>query len=390
MLKFFCFILIFLSTLLNGFTQKPEVNIHDLLISISSHQIKKDSFFYKGMLPSYRECGGMPHNYQPDNNIFFTAITAFAIKNLKDNLNTKNKKIAEEIIQNALQAFPYFQNPSGNPYYGFWPTGAPIMPNTYYFKYLKSVFGQGDDADDSVIILMASNADSTRAIILKDRLAAASNKSQSGRNILSTFKKYKKLPAYSTYLGLRMPPDFDFAVQCNIMYFMYHYQLPFEKQDTATINLLADMVKNRYYINKPVYISPYYVKPSVLLYHLSRLMGSFHIAALEVYKQQIIEDIYLQLETANNIMDGILLRTSLMRLGKVPPPIKIGSLKDFQCSNQQQFIFFQARPAFSYPSPFKEIFLHWNYINYYFYCPAYNETLLLEYLIMKNQLEKTS
>ncbi len=377
------FLLFFLAAFFSGHSQSNKQLIHDLLVSIAEKQIKKDSFFYTGMFPSFRECGGLPHNYQPDNNVFFTAITAFALQNLKDDLEEKEKDLAEEMIKNAAASFPYFQNPSGEPVYGFWPTGAPIMPNTYYFKYLKSVFGQGDDADDSVIILMASEADSSKAHLLKSRLIAAANKSRKGRNIISTFRKYKDYAAYSTYLGQRMPPDFDFAVQCNIMYFMYEFKLPFVTEDSATIQLLGEMIKNRNYMKTPVYISPYYVKPSVLLYHAARLMGKFHIPELEVYKQQVIEDIYKELKIATNIMDGIILRTALLRLGENAPPLDFGTLQNFQNSNQQQFIFFQARPAFSYPTPFKQIFLHWSAINYFFYCPAYNETLLLEYLVTK-------
>lgn len=374
---------------LYGISQdKPQ--IRDILLSISSKQVTKDSFFRKGMFPSFRECGGMPHNYQPDNNVFFTGITAFALQNLKDKLRDDERAVAEEILKNAIPSFADFRNPSGEPFYGFWPTGAPIMPNTYYFKYLKSVFGQGDDADDSVIILMASNAGRKEAKILKDRLMAVSNKANGSRNIISTFRKYKNFPAYSTYLGQRMPPDFDFAVQCNIMYFVLHYQLPFEKQDRATLSLLADMVKNKYYKSAPAYISPYYVKSSVLLYHIGRLMGSFHIPELEVYRQQIIDDVYDELKTATNIMDGILLRTTLLRLHQEAPAIEIGTLEEFKNSNQKQFIFFQARPAFSYPTPFKQIFLHWNYLNYYFYCPAYNETLLLEYLLLAKDAKESA
>lgn len=386
--RLFLMFLILLFTLYGISQDKPQ--IRDILLSISSKQVTKASFFRKGMFPSFRECGGMPHNYQPDNNVFFTGITAFALQNLKDKLSDDERAVAEEILKNAIPSFADFRNPSGEPFYGFWPTGAPIMPNTYYFKYLKSVFGQGDDADDSVIILMASNAGRKEAKILKDRLMAVSNKANGSRNIISTFRKYKNFPAYSTYLGQRMPPDFDFAVQCNIMYFVFHYQLPFENQDRATLSLLADMIKNKYYKSAPAYISPYYVKSSVLLYHIGRLMGSFHIPELEVYRQQIIDDVYDELKTATNIMDGILLRTTLLRLHQEAPAIEIGTLEEFKNSNQKQFIFFQARPAFSYPTPFKQIFLHWNYLNYYFYCPAYNETLLLEYLLLVKESKESA
>ena len=348
-------------------------------------QVKDSSEFYPGMFYSYRECGGSPHNYQPDNNIFFTAITAFGLRNMLPHLDPANKNKVENIINKATSTYPCFKNKYGEPFYNFWPTNAQIMPHSFVFQYLKSVFGQGEDADDAVMVLMSSNADDSTCKILKQRLLQTSNLATPNRNITSTYKKYRDIPAYSTYLGLRMPVDFDFGVQCNLLYFVYDRHLPFTKQDTATIHLLAEMVKNREYMKAPTYLSPYYVKSSVLLYHLTRLMNAFPIPELEIYKPQLIDDIKNELEKSNNVMDKIILSTSLLRLGAEAPNLDIDSISAFENSNQKQYIFFQARAAFPYPTPFKQIFLHWSYINYYFYCPAYNKMLWLEYLVERNK-----
>ena len=358
--------------------------INALIKDIAAQQVTQDGEFYKGMFPSFRECGGAPHNYQPDNNVFFTAISAFAFRNMLPNLAGNNKITAEDIIKNAASCYPNYKNQYGDPFYNFWPTHSPIMPHTYYFKYLKSVFGQGEDADDSVMILMTSNNDDSANTVLKQRLIDVANKSNN-RNIISTYKKYKNIPAYSTYLGKRMTPDFDFAVQCNLLYFMYDKKLAFTTQDSATLNLITQMVHNREYMKAPVYLSPYYVKSSILIYHLTRLMDAFTIPELNIYKQQLKEDIHTLLAKSNNVMDHIILRTSLLRLGEQAPELDLNSIKEFEDSNQQQYVFFQARAAFSYPTPFKQIFLHWSYIYYYFYCPAYNKILWLEYLVEKNK-----
>ena len=364
--------------------QNDTALINALIKDIAASQVKADGEFYKGMFPSFRECGGSPHNYQPDNNIFFTSITAFGFRNMLPALDNDNKKIAENIIANAASAYPYYKDQFGDPFYNFWPTHAPIMPHTYYFKYLKGIFGQGEDADDTVMILMTSEDNDSNNNIVKKRLIEVSNKS-TGRQIISTYKKYRDVPAYSTYLGKRMTPDFDFAVQCNILYFMYDRHLPFTTQDSATLKLLTSMVQKREYMKAPVYLSPYYVKSSILIYHLTRLMGVSKIAELEQYKQQLINDIHTLLVKSNNVMDQIILRTSLLRLGATAPALDLHSIKEFEESNQRQYIFFQARAAFSYPTPFKQIFLHWSYITYYFYCPAYNKTLWLEYLVARNK-----
>ena len=120
-----------------------------------------------------------------------------------------------------------------------------------------------------------------------------------------------------------MTPDFDFAVHCNILYFMFDKKLPFVKQDSASINLLAEMIRNREYMKAPIYLSPYYVKSSILIYHVTRLIGAFHIPELEQYKQQLIKDAESLLQTSNNIMDQIILSTSLLRLGGKTASIKI-------------------------------------------------------------------
>ena len=61
-------------------------------------------------------------------------------------LTGADRQIAENIVSRATTSFPYFKNRYGYPYYGFWPTNAIIMPHTLIFKYLKQVFGQGEDA----------------------------------------------------------------------------------------------------------------------------------------------------------------------------------------------------------------------------------------------------
>ena len=365
------------------FAQNDSALINELVHDIEAAQVKQNGEFYPGMFPSYRKCAGFPYNYQPDNNIFFTAITAFTLNNLAEHLSTGNKIKVQQVIKNAAVAYPHYKNKNGLPYYSFWPANARILPHSFFIKYLDGFLAQGDDADDSVMILMTLDNNESNNIALKQRLIMLGNLSK--RRINSTYKKYRNIPAYSTYLGEKMHPDFDFAVQCNILYFMLDKKLPLVKQDSATIKLLAEMVKNREYMKTPVYISPCYVKPSVLLYHVSRLMGTFEIGALQVYKDQLIADANRLLGKRNDMMEQIILRTSLLYLGAAAPPLAINSIADFEKTDQNKFVFFQARAAFAQPTPVKQVFLHWKYLIYYFYCNTYNKALLLEYLVLKNK-----
>jgi hypothetical protein len=366
--------------------QSGSALISELIQDIEASQTKQDGEFYRGSFPAYRQCAGYPHNYKPDNNIFYTAITAFTLKKLTPYLTDDQKRDALRIIDHAAAAYPHYRNPNGKPYYNFWPAGAPILPHTYFINRLSCMLSQGDDADDSVMILMASDNNESDNKALKERMIELSNLKK--RRINATLKKYRDIPAYSTYLGEKMHPDFDFAVHCNLLYFNFEKKLPLVKQDSATILLLAQMLKNREYMKKPVYISPFYVKPSVLIYHITRLMAAFPIAELQVYQQQLVTDATRVLAKATHIMDRIMLRTALIRLGVSVPPIDIQSIAAFEKTGQESFIFFQARAAFAQPTPLKQVLLHFNYLNYYFYCSAYNKALWLEYLVLKNKQEK--
>jgi len=75
-------LLILLSCCNHSFSQNNDSLIHASLLDIQSMQVKDDGEFYAGMFPTYRECGGAPHNYQPDNTISYTAITAFTLRNM--------------------------------------------------------------------------------------------------------------------------------------------------------------------------------------------------------------------------------------------------------------------------------------------------------------------
>jgi hypothetical protein len=374
-------ICIYLAQLGESGAQAPDM-ISQLLDDISKMQVSAagDKDFFYGMFPSYRQCGGAPHRYRPDNNIFFTAVAAFALQQIQPELDAKGKQLIDNILSKARSAYPYYRNQYGLPYYGFWPTNGSIMPHTLLFQYLKPVFGQGEDADDSVMILMTDSGTEKDKLQLRSRMEQLANGAP-GRQITSVDKKYRAEQAYSTYLGDRMPVDFDFGVHCNLLYFTMQNGWKLNTQDSATIRLISAMVRERDYLSNPIFISPYYVKSPILIYHIARLMGTFKVPQLEPYRQQLISDARALIPICHNIMDKIILCTSLLRLGADAPVIEINNISDFETSNQQQFVFFQARAAFSYPPVFKRIFLHWSYIYYYFYCPAYNKILFLEYLV---------
>lgn len=354
--------------------------VSQLLQELEAEQLQQDSGrFHKGMFYGYKTSAGHPQRTTPDENIYFTGIIAFTLQYLQPYLSAANRQRANTIIQQAVQAYPYYQNKRGQPTYFFWQDGKPIMPHSYIARHFSDAVATSEDVDDSIILLMTQNAPAHLTNELKKIMDSVAN----GRRkwITNTLKKYSHYPAHTTYLGKNMRVDFDFAVHCNILYFLKETGLPFNTYDSATAQLVATMVANREYERHPTYVAPYYVQPSVLLYHLARLMGTFKIDELEPYRQQVINDMKAQFAATNNIMERIILATSLLRMGQQPPVFPL-TPQLFKNSNQQQFVFYQARAGSQMGNPLKGIFLHLSWLTYHFFCPAYNKTLLLEYLVL--------
>lgn len=378
-------IIILLSISFENGKANDSVLISRLLSEVAALQYKQDGEykFRKGMFYSYKKYAGYTKRKTPDNNIFFTGLIAFSLKNMLPHLSIENKKMAEQIIDNATSAFPHYQNKKKLPLYFFWAGGKPIMPNTFLIQHTSSLLATSEDIDDTVMLLMAMEASDSVNRKAKAIMDSAANGKR--RTIKNTLKKYRHYPAHTTYLGSKMRIDFDLAVHCNVLYFILENKLPFNKHDSATLNLVQQMVDNKEYLKSPKFIAPYYGKPSVIIYHLSRLMQKFHLPQLEPYRNQLIDDIAVVLAKHHNAMEDVILRTSLMKLGAKVSPIEPETLNSFEKSNQEDFVFYHARAASQFNNPFKRLFLNFNLVNYEFYCPAYNKILLLEYLIEKNK-----
>ena len=362
---------------------KTDSVISMLVNDIEREQIKTKDVFFPGMFYSFRGASSFPHNYKPDNNIFFTAIGSFTLKNIKQHLKDEEKIIIDSILNRSSRSYDYFQHKNELPLYNFWPPGGKIMPHSLIVQHMSKQFSISEDADDTVMILMGlPNNDDSNAFV-KRRLLEVSNQGSAGKKIKSTFKKYRNFKAYTTYLGYKMQTDFDFAVQCNILYFNFEKSLPLTIQDTATIQLLSKMIKDRLHVKNPKFIAPYYGKSSLILYHLTRLMARFRIPELEAQKPIIINDLKILLQKSKQTLEKIILQTSLLRMGEqvdLPDEKEIYTIRN---TYQHRFSFFQARPAYWCRPFLKNILLHLEFVNYHFFSPTHDKILLLENLALR-------
>ncbi|ANI87953.1 hypothetical protein A9P82_00640 [Arachidicoccus ginsenosidimutans] len=360
-----------------------------ILKDLETMQMKNDNADgFKGMYPTLRRCFGFPQRTTRDNSIFFTGTINFTLRGILPFLSHKQQMLVEQLLHNSENAYPHYKNKKGLPYYYFRQNNGEVMLHSIIFsKKIASNAASSEDIDDTSILLLSMNAPDSTAELAKAIFESFAN-TRRGRTVNSFYKKYKHIPTYSTWLGPKMRVDFDLSVFCNVLYFVNKYQLPYSAVDSATVYILADLLRRKTYLNDAAYCSPYYYYPEIILYHISRLMGTFYIAELEPYRKQIINDIYTRLAETNNVMYKLILQTSLLRLGEKPIPTEdISALYYAVTHLKKPFFFFQARAGSQYPNMVKRSMMRISYINYGFTSPTYNEVLLLEYIVLNKEMK---
>ncbi|RFS20134.1 hypothetical protein DVR12_20680 [Chitinophaga silvatica] len=354
-----------------------------LLREIAAEQYQSDSFYYAGMFASHRYYGYPDGKRKHDNNVFFTGLIAMTLGEIQNELRGPDSILCLKIRKLAQQSFPHFQHKSGRQTYNFWRTNpSMVFPNSWFLNLFRKWHSLPDDIDDTSILLLAMEADSTTALAAKELMEQHANTVNYG--IKNTFKKYRGIPAYSTWFGKNMPIDFDACVLSNTLYFMHTYNMANSKADNATVQLLDAFIRHREYLSDPAYISPHYARSPVLIYHFARLIGKYPDAVLIQHREQLAKDAQMLLKESRDEMDKIILSTSLMWLGEEAPVIDIKKI-----DVNGDFVFFVAGFNSLLPDPYKKFFSGYHLISYYYRCPTYNKVLMLQNHLLRKRLAST-
>lgn len=383
--RFFKILILAFLLCICGTTVKAQssISIDSLLAEIGRMQVSQDSFYFAGSFPTYRRYGESK-KLKEDNAVFFTGLIAFTLKELKPYLNKEEIIICDSIIARAERCYPHFKNANGRPTFNFWRVNPPLVfPNSWFLNHFNETQQLPDDLDDTAILWLSMNPSDSIIRLVKEIMGLHANEVK-GR-IKNTFRKYRDLPAYSTWFGEKMPIDFDFCVLCNVLYFVHAYDLPENSHDSASVELLRRMIVNRDYITHPAFISPHYGRTPLLIYHAARLLGRFSIPALDTLKPRLLEQAYHAYHQSDNWLDSILLSTAVLRLGGKNLAVPLPNGSRFYLDNAT---FFVASFSAMLPYFWKKLLLHNQLIKYYFFCPAYRYTLFLENLVLRQAKEK--
>jgi hypothetical protein len=373
--------------LVSNATANDSTYERKLIERIYKAQSKGTKEFAKGLFPSYREYYFNRGTLKNDDNVFFTALVGFTLRDLAPKLDSYTRELVDSIQNNSAPVYKSFQNRRGLPVYSFWMTKPKkYFPNTRWLSFFKTN-ALPDDLDCSAVVLQAINAPAADVKKMHHHIQAFANGKT--KKIVSTFRSYKKLPAYSTWLGHKVPIDFDVCAMSNLLVLLHKYDIAYTGADSASLKLITEIIRKRQYQTHPEIISPYYKSTPVILYHVSRLMSTASFPELEQYKNQLVADAKTQYDQADNFLDRIILNTSLIRWGvKLPGQELVKEIENYCDTSREPFVFFVANMAAMLPNPIMRFMIRSNIGRFDYYCPAYNDVLVLENLILKKDPSK--
>jgi len=349
-----------------------------LLGRLGAGQVRQDGFYYAGMFPTLRAWAATPGDVKADNSIFFTGLVVWTLQGLRPQLAPAERTLCDSIIARALEAYPHYRNRSGRPTFNFWPSDRPVFfPNSLVLHHFKDSKQIADDLDDTSILWMGEGIPDSTARRLKALMDAHAG--GPARRARSTYRAVADLPAYSAWFGVKTPLELDAGVLCNVLCFLGGAGLAADAHDSASVRFLGYVLAQRKYWNDPAYASTYYPRTPVLIYHFARLLARYP-NGLEAYIPALRADARRALAAARDPMDRVILGTALLRLGDTV------DLRPPADPERDPFLFYIANIASLFRNPVRRMFLYSPLCIYHFYCPAYNDALLLEYLVLKRSL----
>ena len=362
-------------------TGQDSLTMDYLLDRIETQQLKRNDFFMDGIFPSYISGNRKFKTRKQDNTMFYNALIAYTLNDHYDAFPSEQKIICDSIISRSKRALSKFKNPN-RPTYNFWR-----RDTTFRFPYNSLFFGPKktlpDDLDDTVLGLMIlKEDDSTNAVH-----ALMQDYTNSKPPLKTTYKIYSRDSAYSTWFGKKMPVVFDVSVLCNVLSFVQRNNLQWTTADSASLQLIVKTIQRDDIRKHPLFVSPYYGNTSIILYHLARLMAVKDVPALEQLKPGLVTLARGRLQSSNNMLEKIILTITLLKWNEDPPSLNLttSNVRDIETNDLPFFI--GNIPSY-FKQPWKEDFMSLRLLMYYHYCPAWNDCLLMEYLVLRQQKSK--
>lgn len=362
--------------------------IHSILLRLNQLQVNQGPHFATGVYPSYREYGLNRGKVKDDDNIFYAGLIGFALRRERAHLAADDKVICDSILTRLAVIAPKFANKKGRNTYSFWVTDPPtVFPNSWLSK-LATHNALPDDMDDTAIMMLA--LDEPLSTVKQVHALMQQYTNRKNKRAKTALPGYRQIDAYSTWFGKKMVVELDACVLSNILCMVQVYNLQWTKADSASLQFLVKMCREKDYSRKPGRMAMNYQSTATILYNLARLMSIKEIKELDKFTPELIKasrDIY---NNTRSITEKIMMRTAMLRWGYNLPGEAIAINNTAELLNsveQDEYIFFVANLA-SITPPWIAFPLYKTGISRFnYYCPAHNIVMLLEYLAEQKKFD---
>jgi hypothetical protein len=349
-----------------------------ILNLISNLQFKDSTDVLNGSFPSYRKYNFSSKLKQEDN-VFFTALVLFNIGQFSLQMHPDELAILEKAKSNAIKYIQRFKNQNNQLTYNFWPRNPPqIFPNGGWLNLFNKKAALADDIDDGAITLLALGANDSISKAMQSKFSdyrvglIKANK--------SFYKEFKNRPVYSTWLGSKMPKDVDLSVLTNVLLMHTKAKISLNATDSASLDLIVDLVKANKHLTDPKYVSQHYANSATILYHVARLAYYSDYPALLALKPILLKQAIELSKQARFPLEQLLLNTTVLRLGgKMDLPLSVNETS-LMANNYPYFV---ANIASVLNNPFKRVVNRSNIVRFDYYSYAFNLSLLYENLMLR-------
>jgi len=356
----------------------PFKNRIQLLQRIEQLQVKEVQSALYGAFPSSRKYY-YSAKLKEEDNVFFTALILWNIGQFKAQMSYQEIDYLEKFKLNARTYIERFKNQNNQLTYNFWPRNPPqIFPNGGWLNKLNQQFALADDIDDGAITLLALGVHDSIAKAMQTKFGAYSvGKIKPNR---SFYKQFNDRPVYSTWLGTKMPKDVDLSVLTNVLLMHTIAKIPLNATDSASLDLMVDLVKANKHLTDPRYVSQHYANSATILYHVARLAYYSDYPALLALKPILLKQALALSKKARFPLEQLLLNTSILRLGgKIDFPFNVNEAS----LSVNNYPYFVANIASVLNNPFKRIVNRTNLVRFDYYSYAFNLSLFYENAMLR-------
>lgn len=372
--------------------QQSSLTIDSFIDRIAGLQSSGDRYFPAGVFPAYRS-NRLWLNYQrPDTNIFFTTITVFTLRQLRPHVSVQLQEKIDAITRKAVAAYPAFQNKDGLKTYNFYQTprsggGAePARPSGHFpngrLLYRFDHFRIPDDTDDTAMVYLTTEPSRDELLWLKQKLEQHANGAT--RTIRNTYADYRQLRAYSTWFGKNMYVEFDACVLSNLLYCIYHYNLPLNQCDSDSLAFIRSVVETGRYRREPFRCSHSYPRTALIIYHIARLVAAFDPEPLRPIRGQLVRDAFDLFSQQPSKMEQLVVASALLKLGERPESLSLAAISEEEVA---QFSFFIAGMLTAYEHPLLYRLAPSPWVRMNWTCEAYSWALVAEYSVLSGTEE---